>query len=47
MEEEIVKFNGKKITKQQLKEKIEAAKDQPGIKIQEVKPGVYKQKIEG
>jgi hypothetical protein len=45
--QEEVKFNGKKITRQQLQEKIEESEKQPGVKIVEVKPNVFKKRIQG
>lgn len=42
-----VKLNGKEVTLEELKEKIEECKDQKGIKIREISPGVYRIKIEG
>lgn len=42
-----VEFNGQKITKAKLQEEIELAKQTKGMKIIEVRPGVYKTRIQG
>lgn len=43
---ELVEVDGNKITQQQLKEKKKEVEKKPGMKIVEVKPGVYRTKLE-
>ena len=45
--EEFVKFNGVKITREQLNEKKKEASQQKGIQIIETGPGEFRTRIQG
>jgi hypothetical protein len=47
MDEEKVILNGTQVTRRQLNEKVEEAKQQKGVSIKEVSPQVFKTRIQG